>query len=210
MIQDPKSCDSWQIFSIMAEFVEGYQILEQSSPCAVVFGSARTPPEHPAYKAAEETGKLLAQTGYTVITGGGLGIMQAANKGAFEVGGKSIGFNIELPFEQCINQYVTQSMTFDYFFIRKAMFIYYSQAFVTFPGGFGTMDELYEVITLMQTGKIKKRPFIIYDEKYHQILHDWIKHLVEEKMVSPEDMDLIKFANTPEEVVQKIKNWDIK
>jgi len=210
MVQNMKNYDSWKIFSIMAEFVEGFQILEQSSPCVVVFGSARLLPDHPAYKAAEETGKLLAQTGYTVITGGGLGIMQAANKGAFEVGGKSIGFNIELPFEQCINQYVTQSMTFDYFFIRKAMFIYYSQAFVTFPGGFGTMDELYEVITLMQTGKIKKRPFIIYDEKYHQILHDWIKHLVEEKMVSPEDMDLIKFANTPEEVVQKIKNWDIK
>lgn len=198
--------DCWRIFRIMAEFVEGYEILEHSSPCVTIFGSARTSQDHPFYKAAEETGKILAQAGYTIITGGGLGIMQAANKGAFEVGGKSIGFNIKLPFEQCTNQYVSQSLTFDHFFIRKTMFAYYSQAFVVFPGGFGTMDELFDVITLMQTDKIEKRPLVIYDQKYHQILHDWFEHFVKEKMISPEDMNLIDFANTPQEVVEKIKN----
>lgn len=208
MVQNFKDRDSWQIFSIMAEFVEGYKMLEQSTPCVVIFGSARTPPDHPTYKEAEEMGRTLAQAGYTIITGGGPGVMEAANKGAKEANGKSIGFNIKLPFEQCTNPYVTQTITFDYFFIRKAMFVYYSQAFVVFPGGFGTMDELYDVITLMQTEKIEKRPFIIYGKDYHKLLREWFQHLVEEKMVSPEDMNLIDFADSPSEVMQKIKDWN--
>ena len=210
MARNLKNYDSWCIFRIMAEFVEGYEMLEQSTPCVVVFGSARILQDHPTYKAAEETGKLLAQAGYTVISGGGPGAMEAANKGAKEAGGRSIGFNIKLPFEQCTNPYVTQSVTFDYFFIRKAMFVYYSQAFVVFPGGFGTMDELYDVITLMQTGKIDKRPLIIYDQKYHRILRDWLEHLVKENMISPEDMSLVDFVDTPQEVVQKIKDREVK
>jgi hypothetical protein len=205
MNQNMANQDSWQIFSIMAEFVEGYKILEQSTPCVVVFGSARIPQDHPTYKAAEETGKLLAQAGYTIISGGGPGAMEAANKGAKEAGGRSIGFNIKLPFEQCANPYVTQSMMFDYFFIRKAMFVYYSQAFVVFPGGFGTMDELYDVVTLMQTGKIEKRPLVIYDKKYYQILYGWFEHFVKEKMIDVKDMDLVSFVDTPQEVIQKIR-----
>jgi len=205
MARNLKNYDSWCIFRIMAEFVEGYEMLEQSTPCVVVFGSARILQDHPTYKAAEETGKLLAQAGYTVISGGGPGAMEAANKGAKEAGGRSIGFNIKLPFEQYTNPYMTQSMTFDYFFIRKAMFVYYSQAFVVFPGGFGTMDELYDVITLMQTGKIEKCPLIIYDKKYYQILYTWFEHFIKEKMIDKKDMELVSFVNTPQEVVQKIQ-----
>ena len=205
MVQNMKSYDSWKIFSIMAEFVEGFQILEQSSPCVVVFGSARLLPDHPAYKAAEETGKLLAQVGYTTITGGGPGIMAAANKGAFEAGGRSVGFNIKLPFEQSINKYVTHSITFDHFFIRKAMFANYSRAFITFPGGFGTLDELFEIITLIQTEKLQKSPVIVYDRKFFQHMNEWIQEMVKEGTISQEDVDLIQYVDTPQQILEIIK-----
>ena len=205
MVQNMKNYDSWKIFSIMAEFVEGFQILEQSSPCVVVFGSARLLPDHPAYKAAEETGKLLAQAGYTTITGGGPGIMAAANKGAFEAGGRSVGFNIKLPFEQSINKYVTHSITFDHFFIRKAMFANYSRAFITFPGGFGTLDELFEIITLIQTEKLQKSPVIVYDRKFFQHMNEWIQEMVKEGTISQEDVDLIQYVDTPQQILEIIK-----
>jgi uncharacterized protein (TIGR00730 family) len=193
----------------MAEFVEGYEILKNSDPCIVVFGSARTLPGTQTYVDAEKTGKLLAEKGYTVITGGGPGVMEAINKGACEAKGKSVGFNITLPFEQCVNNYVTHSITFDYFFIRKAMFANYSKAFIMFPGGFGTMDEFFDIITLIQTGKIPKRPIIIYDRVFYDTLLKMMEYFVKEKTISPEDMDLIQYADTPEELlklVEKLKD----
>jgi len=205
MVKNSKNYDSWRIFRIMAEFVEGYEILEQSTPCVVVFGSARIPPEHRTYKDAEETGRLLAQAGYTVISGGGPGVMEAANKGAFEAGGRSVGFNIKLPFEQGANKYVTHFMMFDYFFIRKAMFTNYSKAFIVFPGGFGTLDEFFDIITLTQTGKIDRRPIIIYDRKYYSYLYEWLHKMVQENTVSEEDLTLIEFADTPQEIVKKVE-----
>jgi len=205
MVQNMKNYDSWKIFSIMAEFVEGFQILEQSSPCVVVFGSARLLPDHPAYKAAEETGKLLALAGYTLISGGGPGVMEAANKGAFEAGGRSVGFNIKLPFEQAINKYVTHSFTFDHFFIRKAMFANYSKAFIVFPGGFGTLDELFEIITLIQTEKLQKSPIVVYDKEYFHHMIEWIQEMVKEGTISPEDVNLIQYADTPQQIIEIIE-----
>lgn len=197
--------DSWRVFRIMAEFVEGFEVLERADPCVVVFGSARLPSTHRAYKDAEKLGKLLARKGFTVITGGGQGIMEAANKGAFEAGGKSVGFNIKLPFEQKPNPYLTTTLNFDYFFIRKCMFVHFSKAFVVFPGGFGTMDEFFDVITLMQTGKIEKRPLIVYDKQYHKGLRSWLEEFVKAGTVSPEDLSLIQYAGTVEKVIQLIE-----
>jgi hypothetical protein len=175
-----------------------------------VFGSARLQPDHPTYKAAEETGRLLAQKGYTIITGGGPGVMEAANKGAFEAGGKSVGFNIELPFEQDPNKFTTHSFTFEYFFIRKAMFANYSNAFITFPGGFGTLDEFFDIITLIQTGKMENRPVIIYDKQYFVHMSEWFKQMIMEGTISPEDLNLVAYANTPQEVVEKIETYPWK
>lgn len=198
--------NSWRIFRIMAEFVEGYQLLKQSSdPHVVIFGSARSQPEDKVYKAAEQTGNLLAQAGYGVITGGGPGVMEAANKGAKKAGGRSVGFNITLPFEQEINKHLTDSFTFDYFFIRKAMFVYYSKAFIVFAGGLGTMDELFDVITLIQTEKIPKRPIIIYDSKFYKTLINLLQHFADQGTISLEDLDLITYVDSPEEVVKIIE-----
>lgn len=196
--------NSWRIFRIMAEFVEGYEMLQRSDPCVVVFGSARMRPEHPVYQQAIETGRLLAEAGYTVITGGGPGIMEAVNKGAFEAGGVSIGFNITLPFEQATNKYLTHSIEFDYFFIRKAMFAYYSQAFITFPGGFGTMDEFFDILTLIQTEKLDRKPFVVYNRQYHELLYKWLKDFVMNDTASAKDLELFQFADTPEEVLRLI------
>lgn len=211
MIPNLKNNDSWHIFRIMAEFVEGYEILGQStSPCVVVFGSARTPRDHQTYADAVETGRLLAQKGYTTITGGGPGVMEAANKGAFEAGGKSVGFNIKLPFEQDPNNYLTHTFTFEYFFIRKAMFANYSKAFIAFPGGFGTLDEFFDIITLIQTGKMEKRPIIVYDKKYFQHMSEWFNEMVKEGTISPEDLDLVKYASTPQEIIDQIESYPWK
>ncbi|MBL4625835.1 MAG: TIGR00730 family Rossman fold protein, partial [Flavobacteriales bacterium] len=182
-----KTENSWQIFKIMSEFVEGFERLSKIGPCVSIFGSARTQPDHEYYIAAEETAYQLTQHGYGVITGGGPGIMEAANKGAKRGEGKSVGLNIDLPFEQFSNPYIDADklMTFDYFFVRKVMFVKYAQGFVVLPGGFGTLDELFEAITLIQTEKIGKFPIILQNKKYWEGLFDWIKStLLEEKNIN--------------------------
>ncbi|MEO1654028.1 MAG: TIGR00730 family Rossman fold protein, partial [Bacteroidota bacterium] len=159
-----KSSDSWAIFKIMSEFVTGFEKLSQIGPCISIFGSARTKPDHPYYKASEKIASLLVKRGYGVITGGGPGIMEGANKGAFEAGGKSVGLNIQLPFEEFDNKYIDQdkNMHFDYFFVRKVMFVKYAQGFIVMPGGLGTLDELFEAYTLIQTKKIKVFPIVLF------------------------------------------------
>jgi hypothetical protein len=201
--------DSWAIFKIMSEFVEGYEKMARIGPCVSVFGSARTKPDNIYYQAAEKTARLLVESGYGVITGGGPGIMEAGNKGAHEAGGKSVGLNIVLPFEQSCNQYVNHPVDFDYFFVRKVMFVKYTQALITFPGGFGTLDELFEVLTLIQTKKINHKPVILFGTKYWSGLKEWIKTsmLEEEHNINPEDLDLIPITDSPEEAVEHINNF---
>ena len=195
--------DSWRVLRIMAEFVESFEIMRDKPKLLVsVFGSARSKEGDPDYEAARETGKLLVQSGYGVITGGGPGIMEAAARGAFENGGQSIGLNIELPMEQDPNAYQTTSITFNYFFVRKVSFLKYSTAFIIFPGGFGTLDELAEVLTMTQTAKINLIPIIFVNRKFWGGLVRWFKQtLVRENMISPEDMDLIQVVDTAEEAV---------
>jgi hypothetical protein len=201
--------DSWAIFKIMSEFVEGYEKMARIGPCVSVFGSARTKPDNIYYQAAEKTARLLVESGYGVITGGGPGIMEAGNKGAHEAGGKSVGLNIVLPFEQSCNQYVNHPVDFDYFFVRKVMFVKYTQALITFPGGFGTLDELFEVLTLIQTKKINHKPVILFGTKYWSGLKEWIKTsmLEEEHNINPDDLDLIPITDSPEEAVEFINNF---
>jgi len=201
--------DSWAIFKIMAEFVTGYEKMAKIGPCVSVFGSARTKTNNPYYADAVKTSELLVDSGYGVITGGGPGIMEAGNKGADGVGGKSVGLNIVLPFEQSCNQYVNHPVDFDYFFVRKVMFVKYTQALITFPGGFGTLDELFEVLTLIQTKKIDKKPVILFGTKYWGGLIDWIKNtmLGDESNINAEDMDLIKMTDSPEEAIQMINDF---
>ena len=200
--------NSWQIFKIMAEFVEGFEKLGKIGPCVSVFGSARTTSDSPHYALAEDIAFKLTQEGYGVITGGGPGIMEAANKGAFRGKGKSVGLNIELPFEQYANKYIDHDklLMFDYFFVRKVMFMKYAQGFIVLPGGFGTLDELFEAITLIQTGKIGRFPIILVDSTYWKGLLDWMKEqlLTQHKYVSPVDMDLIQLVDSAEDAVGSI------
>lgn len=206
-----KSNDSWDIFKLMAEFVEGFDTMAKIGPSVSIFGSARTKPESPYYKIAEEIAFRLTERGYGVITGGGPGIMEAGNKGAQRGGGKSVGLNIELPFEQGSNPYIDRDklMNFDFFFVRKVMFVKYSQGFIILPGGFGTFDELFEAITLIQTEKILKFPIILVGKKYWSGLLDWMKQsvLIEEGNINPTDLDLMHLVDTAEEAVTEIDEF---
>ncbi|MBT8291423.1 MAG: TIGR00730 family Rossman fold protein [Muriicola sp.] len=202
-----KTNDSWAIFKIMGEFVNGFEKMSVIGPCVTIFGSARTKPGDTYYEMAVSIAKSVSEAGYGIITGGGPGIMEAGNKGAHLAGGTSVGLNIDLPFEQHDNPYIDmdKSLDFDYFFVRKVMFVKYSQGFVVMPGGFGTLDELFEAITLIQTNKIGRFPIILVGSDFWSGLMDWIKNvMLGAKNISPEDLDLVKIADTPEEVVEII------
>jgi uncharacterized protein (TIGR00730 family) len=199
--------DTWRVFRIMGEFVEGFDELASLTRGISIFGSARTSPEDRYYKAAQETAAVLAREGYAVITGGGPGIMEAANRGAFEAGGMSVGCNIELPFEQGANPYLTRSLTFRYFFVRKMMFVKYSLGFIIFPGGFGTLDELFEALTLIQTHKIRNFPVVLYGSDYWQGLLNWIRDVaLQEGKISEHDLKLLHLTDSPEKVVEILNN----
>ncbi len=206
-----KSNDSWAIFKVMSEFVNGYEKMGRIGPCVSIFGSARTKSDNPYYKLAEEIAFKISKSGYGVISGGGPGIMEAANKGAHLGGGASVGLNIDLPFEQHFNPYIDhdKNLQFDYFFVRKVMFVKYSQGFVVMPGGFGTLDEMFEAITLIQTKKIGKFPIILVGSEFWSGLFEWIKTVLLEKYfnASPEDMNLIKIVDTADEVVAIIDSF---
>lgn len=206
-----KSNDSWAIFKIMSEFVNGYESMARIGPSISIFGSARTTPDDKFYQLAEEIAYKISQQGFGVITGGGPGIMEAGNKGAHLGKGASIGLNIQLPFEQHFNPYIDgdKNLQFDYFFVRKVMFVKYSQGFVVMPGGFGTLDELFEAITLIQTNKTGKFPIILVGSEFWGGLIDWFKAVLRDKYatISPEDMDLIKLVDTSDEVIEIINSF---
>lgn len=206
-----KSNDSWAIFKIMSEFVNGYETLAKVGPCVSIFGSARTKPNHKNYKMADEIAYQICKKGYGVITGGGPGIMEAANKGAHRAGGKSVGLNIELPFEESANPYVDKdkNLNFDYFFVRKVMFVKYAQGFIVLPGGLGTLDEFFEALTLIQTHKIGKFPIVLINKAFWGGLIDWIKGTLIEKNqnASLEDLDIFYLADEVEEAVNYIDKF---
>jgi uncharacterized protein (TIGR00730 family) len=209
--QEVKAADSWQIFKIMAEFVDGFEKMSKIGPCVSVFGSARTKPDSPFYKLAEEIAFKLTREGYGVITGGGPGIMEAANRGAKAGGGKSVGLNIVLPFEQSSNPFIDKDkiIDFDYFFVRKTIFLRYSQGFIALPGGFGTLDELFEALTLVQTNKIAHFPIVLAGKKYWTGMLEWIKSTMmdEEHNISPEDLNLFKVVDSADEAVKVIVDF---
>jgi hypothetical protein len=201
----PPTPDSWRVFRIMGEFVEGFDTLARLGPAVSIFGSARTPPESAEYATAQETARLLVEQGFGVITGGGPGIMEAANRGATEAGGNSVGLNIELPFEQGTNSWVQLPINFRYFFVRKTMFVKYAEGFIVFPGGFGTMDELFEALTLVQTGKVRNFPLVLFGSEYWKGLLDWIAVTMEPGgKISPDDVDYLRLTDSPEEAVRII------
>jgi len=206
-----QSSDSWKIFKIMAEFVEGFEKLARIGPCVSIFGSARTSPDNKYYKLAEDLAYKLTQNGYGVITGGGPGVMEAANMGARKGNGRSVGINIDLPFEQEPNLFIDTDklISFDHFFVRKVMFMKYSQGFIILPGGYGTFDELFEALTLIQTQKIGKFPIVMIGKKYWEGLINWITDvmLTEESNIGPEDMELFTVVDTTEEAVEIINNF---
>ncbi|MES2593384.1 MAG: TIGR00730 family Rossman fold protein [Bacteroidota bacterium] len=208
---DIKASDSWQIFKIMSEFVEGFEKMSRIGPCVSIFGSARTQVENPYYKLAEEIAFKLTREGYGVITGGGPGIMEAANKGAKAGGGKSVGLNIVLPFEQSSNPFVDndKNINFDYFFVRKTIFLKYSQGFVAMPGGFGTLDELFEAITLIQTNKVAHFPIVLVGKKYWEGMMVWVKDtmLLVEHNIGEKDLDLFNIVDTADEAVAIINEF---
>lgn len=197
--------DTWRVFRIMGEFVEGFDELATLTRGISIFGSARTRPDDPDYQAAQETAALLARAGFAVITGGGPGIMEAANRGAFEAGGLSVGCNIELPFEQGSNPYLTKGLKFKYFFVRKMMFVKYSLGFIIFPGGFGTLDELFEALTLIQTKKIRNFPVVLFGSDYWAGMLSWIRDFAtKEGKVTEQDLKLLHLTDSPAEVVKII------
>jgi uncharacterized protein (TIGR00730 family) len=208
---DIKSNDSWSIFKIMSEFVEGFDRMSKIGPCVSIFGSARTQEENPHYKLGVDLAEQLSKRGYGIISGGGPGIMEAANRGAQKGVGPSVGLNIDLPFEQSHNPYIdpAHNLEFDYFFVRKVIFVKYSQAFVALPGGFGTLDELFEALTLIQTKKIARRPVVLVGKEYWSGMTDWIQKtmLDAEQNISKEDLDLFCLVDTPEEAVEYIEDF---
>ena len=208
---ETKTNDSWSIFKIMGEFVEGYEKLSAIGPCISIFGSARTKPDHKYYKLAEDISEAIVERGYGVITGGGPGIMEAANKGANRVKGKSVGLCFNLPFEDTNNKYIDKDkqLNFDYFFVRKVMFVKYAQGFVVMPGGFGTLDELFEAITLIQTHKAEKFPIILVGTEFWNGMIDWIKKkiLANNKNISESDLDLFLTVDTKEEVIEILEDF---
>jgi uncharacterized protein (TIGR00730 family) len=208
---DLKAQDSWQVFKIMSEFVEGFEKMQRIGPCVSIFGSARTKPENKYYVLAEEIAYKLVQEGYGIITGGGPGIMEAANKGARRGKGKSVGLNITLPFEQKHNDFIDNDkcIDFDYFFVRKTIFLKYSQGFIGMPGGFGTIDELFESLTLVQTHKIAQFPVVLVGKSYWTGLINWIKAtmLEEEHNINPSDLDLFEIVDTADEAVKHIVDF---
>lgn len=200
-----KSSDSWRVFRIMGEFVNGFDALATITRGVSIFGSARTSEDHEYYIAAMETGKLLAESGFEVITGGGPGIMEAANRGAHEAKGVSVGCNIELPFEQIPNPFQSHELTFKYFMVRKTMFIKYSNAYVIFPGGYGTMDEIFEALTLIQTRKIRNFPVVMFGSSYWKGLLSWLQStMLSEKNINPEDLGLMYLTDSPQDAVDFI------
>lgn len=199
------STDGWRVFRIMSEFVEGFESLADIGKAVTIFGSARTRPDDPYYKAAEKTSQLLAKAGFSVITGGGPGIMEAGNKGAFEAGGESAGLNITLPHEQEGNKYQTITLDFHYFYARKVMFVKYAMAFVCFPGGYGTLDEFFETITLIQTLKVEPFPIILYGSSYWNGLVDWMTRTLVPQFIDDEDLSIFRIVDDPREVVKIVK-----
>ena len=200
--------DTWRVFRIMGEFVQGFEDLAQTKNGVAIFGSARTPGDDPEYKAAQETGALFARAGFSVITGGGPGIMEAANRGAFEAGGVSIGCNIELPHEQSSNDYLTMSLKFKYFFVRKMMFVKYSDAFIIFPGGFGTLDELFEALTLIQTHKIHNFPVVLYGSQYWKGMLEWLRGpMLGENKIVEDDFRRLHVTDSPSEIVDIVSRF---
>ena len=198
--------ESWRLFKILAEFVDGFETLSDIFPCVSIFGSARVAPGEILYEKTVDIAKRLAESGFNITTGGGPGIMEAANKGAKQGGGKSIGLNIQLPFEQAANPYADIKLEFKYFFVRKVMLVKYAQAYVGMPGGFGTLDEIFEAVTLIQTKRIKPFPVILVGSSYWEPLWEWVKsHPLKDKLISPEDIELVTILDDPEEVVKTIK-----
>jgi len=198
--------DSWRLFHIIAEFVEGFEALAEIPPAVTIFGSSRARPEDDVYKKAESIATRLAENGFAVITGGGSGVMEAANKGAALAGGQSIGLNIQLPFEQYPNPYSNLNLSFRYFFVRKVMFVKYAVAYIILPGGFGTLDELFEAVTLIQTKKIRPFPDILVGSEYWKGLLDWVKGTVlKEGKISPDDLDILHITDDPEDIIKTIK-----
>jgi uncharacterized protein (TIGR00730 family) len=207
VIDQIKPQESWRVFRIMAEFVDGIETLSSLDPAVTIFGSARSKPGEKYYTMAEELGGMLAREGFAVITGGGPGIMEAANKGAKEAGGQSVGLNIVLPFEQKLNPYANVHINFRYFFVRKVMFVKYALSYVIFPGGFGTMDELFESLTLIQTDKLKPFPVILIGSEYWEGLLAWINDtMLKEGMISPEDRWIFTLVDSPRDAVEIIRN----
>jgi len=206
IVDDLTKNDTWRMFNILAEFVEGFDVMPEVYPAVTIFGSSRAHPNSLNYKTTENVARLLVENGFNVISGGGLGVMEAANKGAAEAGGKSVGLHIHLPNEQKPNKYANVRLDFKYFFIRKLMFIKYAVAYIIMPGGFGTLDELFEALTLIQTKRIKFFPVILIDSKYWKGLIDWIKGtLIKEKSISEPDLEILNLVDTPEEAVGIIK-----
>ncbi|HKL09728.1 MAG TPA: TIGR00730 family Rossman fold protein [Bacteroidales bacterium] len=208
-----QTSDSWSIFKVMAEFVEGYSKMSRIGPCVSIFGSARTKPDNKYFKIAEDIAYKLTQHGYGVITGGGPGIMEAGNMGAKKGKGKSVGLNIDLPFEQSANLFIDPDklISFEHFFVRKVMFVKYAQGFIVLPGGFGTLDELFEAVTLIQTEKIGRFPIILVGSEYWEGLMDWVKNvMLKEENIAEKDLDLIQIVDSPEEAVDKINEFYAK